>query len=387
MQFVNDDMDDLYRQAAEDYPLKTDSGDWNKVLEKMQAGGEGKIPVKRDRSKYLLLLALIPLVLICTTYIKNDSFNDAPNTPLKNKTSIENQPLSPADREQSTSTAYKKILEITGRETNSQTQDPSHITDLVTEKYSERISNSKQPDNADNKIIDSEAPVINKLDDGSGKPNVTQDLMTNNTSKPIKNANDPVVNTDPVITPAIAEQKPSDPGNNKNVVDDKSNVVDDKLKDTQAITVTEKKKQKNDKKPKNKFYAGFLGGPDFSMVKSTNIQGTGYSIGLLAGYNISKKFAVESGVLWDRKRYFAEGKHFKTDKLNWQHVTIYDLSSYCDMFEIPLNIRYNASVNSKRTWFVNAGLSSYLMKKENYDYYYERYGVYQRGSKEYKNTT
>ena len=34
MQFVNDDMDDLYRRAAEEYPLKTDSGDWNKVLDK-----------------------------------------------------------------------------------------------------------------------------------------------------------------------------------------------------------------------------------------------------------------------------------------------------------------------------------------------------------------
>src|SRR5688572_31625088 len=58
-------------------------------------------------------------------------------------------------------------------------------------------------------------------------------------------------------------------------------------------------------------YTTLFRSPDFSMVKSTNIQGTGYSIGLLAGYNISKKSAIESGVLWDRKKYFAEGKHFK----------------------------------------------------------------------------
>ena len=44
MQFVNDDMDDMYRRAAEEYPLKTDSGDWNKVLEKMQSDGKEKIP-------------------------------------------------------------------------------------------------------------------------------------------------------------------------------------------------------------------------------------------------------------------------------------------------------------------------------------------------------
>ena len=36
MQFVNDDMDQLFRDAAKDYPLKTGSGDWNAVLNKMQ---------------------------------------------------------------------------------------------------------------------------------------------------------------------------------------------------------------------------------------------------------------------------------------------------------------------------------------------------------------
>ena len=154
-----------------------------------------------------------------------------------------------------------------------------------------------------------------------------------------------------------------------------------------SLTTVEKNKGKNNKKPANKFYVGFLGGPDFSMVKSTNIDGMGYSFGLIAGYNLSKKFAVESGVLWDHKKYVSEGEHFKTDNINWPHVTIYDLSGYCEMFEIPLNIRYNFAANSKRTWFASAGLSSYIMKTENYDYYYERYGVYQTGNKEYKNTT
>src|SRR5215217_5851911 len=72
MQFVNDDMDDeLFRRAAEEYPLKTDSGDWNAVMNKLQAGENNK---KGDRAKYLFLLALIPLFLICTTYINTNSF-------------------------------------------------------------------------------------------------------------------------------------------------------------------------------------------------------------------------------------------------------------------------------------------------------------------------
>ena len=66
MQFVNDDMDDLFRRAAEEYPLKTDSADWDKLASKMQAEDEHKNASgkKRNKAKYLLLLALIPLFLI-----------------------------------------------------------------------------------------------------------------------------------------------------------------------------------------------------------------------------------------------------------------------------------------------------------------------------------
>jgi hypothetical protein len=32
MQYVNDDMDELFKRAAENYPLDTNSANWNKVL-------------------------------------------------------------------------------------------------------------------------------------------------------------------------------------------------------------------------------------------------------------------------------------------------------------------------------------------------------------------
>jgi hypothetical protein len=102
---------------------------------------------------------------------------------------------------------------------------------------------------------------------------------------------------------------------------------------------------------------------------------------------LSKKFAIETGLLLDHKKYQSDGRYFSTEKLDWPHVSILELSGYCNMYEIPVNLRYNVSANTNRTWFANLGLSSYLMKKENYDYDYERYGVYANGNKEYKNTT
>ncbi len=37
MQNVNDDMDGLFRRAASNYPLNTNSADWNKVLSALDA--------------------------------------------------------------------------------------------------------------------------------------------------------------------------------------------------------------------------------------------------------------------------------------------------------------------------------------------------------------
>jgi hypothetical protein len=39
----------------------------------------------------------------------------------------------------------------------------------------------------------------------------------------------------------------------------------------------------------------------------------------------------------------------------------------CNMFEIPVNLRYDFSVNNKRRLFASAGLSSFIMDKQNYE--------------------
>ena len=52
MQELNDDMD-LFRRAAEDYPLNTDSADFNEVLKKLSAEQSEKINKKSAKKKEL----------------------------------------------------------------------------------------------------------------------------------------------------------------------------------------------------------------------------------------------------------------------------------------------------------------------------------------------
>ncbi|RYY96815.1 MAG: hypothetical protein EOO11_12500, partial [Chitinophagaceae bacterium] len=67
MQFVNDDMDEVFRRAGSDFPLNTGGADWSKVARALELPGEEPAPPRRRRDRrYLwLLLLLLPLPWVC----------------------------------------------------------------------------------------------------------------------------------------------------------------------------------------------------------------------------------------------------------------------------------------------------------------------------------
>ena len=49
---------------------------------------------------------------------------------------------------------------------------------------------------------------------------------------------------------------------------------------------------------------------------------------------------------------------------------MYNIDANCKVYELPVTVSYNFGKAGNHQWFASAGLSSYLMKKESYDYYY-----------------
>lgn len=134
------------------------------------------------------------------------------------------------------------------------------------------------------------------------------------------------------------------------------------------------------------FYVQALVSPDISTVKFQKISGLGYSAGLLLGYHISKRWNVEAGAFLEKKLYYTKGEYFDKSKLGqyWQNAEIYSVDGNCRMITIPVNIRYNFSAGKKNDWFITGGMSSYLMNNEYYDYKYEYYGNIRYRGYEYK---
>ena len=129
------------------------------------------------------------------------------------------------------------------------------------------------------------------------------------------------------------------------------------------------------KKPKASYlYAGIIGAPDLSTVKMQSIKGVGTTFGILLGYAFNERWAIETGVYVDRKKYYTDGEYFDTTHVRMPayYHDLLNVNGTCYMWEIPLNVRYNFNPDGKTKWFGTAGLSTYLMSKEQYTYEYKK---------------
>ncbi len=120
--------------------------------------------------------------------------------------------------------------------------------------------------------------------------------------------------------------------------------------------------------PQRGFEIGAVYSPDWSNVKFDGNSSGGFNVGLLLGYNFSSRWSVETGLIYTKKNYAAKGENFKFPP-SYYNGYLLNANGYCKMFDIPVNVRYNAIASSRQKFFVSAGLSTYLMNEEYYKFH------------------
>ncbi|MDB5199579.1 MAG: hypothetical protein JWO92_1542 [Chitinophagaceae bacterium] len=366
MQPVNDDMDELFRRAAEDYPLKTDSADWNAMVKKLSSGNPApdNQSEKNKNYKHLLwLLLLLPLGWVYNNYVSNNNNNKSAGTSSKNIADRNLvQPSLPGKINSTSNTA--QVVTVPSKNSSALINSTLNIPQAVTvpSKNYSALNNS--------------SPFQRKT---RGKLN---SIITGNTSTLIIPGNPSSITTaaevsdkkENVIIPGVSNDKNISTGSNQ----DKTETTVIKLNDdkkTGDATVKNKDKeitksaQKKIRKPQERgLYAGIIISPDISTVKLQSVKNVGVNMGILAGYRLSKKISLESGVLWDKKYYYSDGKYFDTKRVYTNANTkIKNVDGVCNMIEVPLTVKYNLT-SGKTNFSASAGFSSYFMKKEKYDY-------------------
>jgi hypothetical protein len=163
-------------------------------------------------------------------------------------------------------------------------------------------------------------------------------------------------------------------------------------KDKEKTVVTEKGKVADQQKDKQKnvsekgFYLLATAGPDAGSVKLFSYANSSVTprLGIGAGYQFNNRLSVQTGFYAVNKKYVAfKGDYHAKPGSYWDRVDIQKVKAACLIYEIPLTVRYDLVRRKSLNFYATAGMSSYIMQKENYDYYYNAYNAYHEKEVQY----
>jgi len=351
MQYVNDDMDEMFRRAAENYPLDTSGADWSKVMAAMQTNEEKK-DLRNKKRRFLWLFMLVPAALFSTWFIVQ-------HPDSKQKTPSESA-SDPSTNKNATETPVKSTTTTNGdlpSSTASTVQHEKTTSAIVGESSLHQTNTVQKNETSKNEVREKSNPPAAISKSRSSVRKEKNALASSGAG--ITAAGETGTETRNFFLPNLPHLPFGRVASPNHVAASEKYIV----KDAPV-------KSDLSQKPK-RFYMGALVGIDATTIKMQQIKNAGNDFGLLAGYEINRKWSLELGVLLDKKFYFTDGKYFDDSKLYMPpNSWITEVTGNCRMIEVPLVAKYNFSPSPRSTAFFTAGLSSYIMKKENYSYLY-----------------
>lgn len=378
-----DHMDELFRKAGENYPLKTDGSDWDKVLTGLQSGaGSGADPVLGVGSsigsrqwRWLLLLLLLPLGWIGAHYAMRHS-GSAPVSPVASATTKPATSTTPA-----TSAPATSAPATSSAATSAGSGTPGGSAPVASAPMTPGTSTAPAataPLSGSSGSVASK-PVPHASAFGLASPDRSAPVTSASTSPVVSASPDgsaPVASaaSGAFASPAVGSYAPWDfqavaGGAPLTLAPDLSGRTQPSLKLEAPAASAQKPATHKTNNTVHGFYAGVLAGPDFTSIKGQAIQNPGYSMGLILGYRFNKRLSVEGAALWDHKAYYTSGEYFNKTKADIPPtITIEHMNGVCNMFEIPLSIRYDFLLLKNGGFYANAGISSYMMQLETYSY-------------------
>lgn len=195
----------------------------------------------------------------------------------------------------------------------------------------------------------------------------TKELQESKTSDPVTNV--PVIEKR-VDEPAIANSVLA-LNADKTAINENPKIADEK-KENSAIAQNKEKAKKKKTKKSNSFFFTLSTGPDVSFAGNDKLGKMKLLAGAGFSYIFNNRVTIRTGFYSGRKIYTASPKAYHAPASFYIYYPYLEkIDADCKVYEIPLSISYNFGQKEKQNWFVSVGLSSYLMKKETYNYFYK----------------
>ena len=121
-----------------------------------------------------------------------------------------------------------------------------------------------------------------------------------------------------------------------------------------------------------RFASTIVFSPDLSSNELGRYNKFGNEFGLLFEYRFTKRFSVELGGLLSSKNYEALASDYNPPAGFWMTATGGEtptsLTAVCRVVDIPINLKYRALEDANNVLAASAGVSSYFMLKEDYEF-------------------
>ncbi|PWT95367.1 MAG: hypothetical protein C5B52_18115 [Bacteroidetes bacterium] len=395
LEFSDQELDRLAREAAENYDASQSPISWDSIrqeLDKSMPAGKSK-----DRRKFFWLFLFAALFVGGGTYYlwsargtkldQNKSLGSNTNS-ASNSNANQNSSSSTTEDKVSASNSNSEQKTVATTEENN-----NKVADRTSAKDQHSLSRLDGGNNSANKNVaaspkPSNISTRNAANGNTGKSNK---FASNNQNKSVKsgkgkNANNAVTAGGLAVTesamPAYQYPDPSEKNlsfsSPLNVPDQKMNNYASPYRENakkSSETAAAKKQTTLTKQPQKGPEISVVYSPDWSNINFTGSGEVGYNYGVLLGYNFNSRWSVETGLIYTKKNYASSGENFKFPP-NYYYGSLVKAEGYCEMFDIPLNVRYNAIATNTQKVFISAGLSSYLMNKEHYKFHCTNGGNY-----------
>jgi len=367
----DEEIDKILKDAANQHHPPYDDTAWGK----MEILLDKHLPEKKDRKKPIFFLLLFLLLggaifwgiesaqknstaavaeKISGKYIEAGTASNSPATKNNGNAAIVSTPADQNNTANNQSAPASGTGSLNNAAANTTTNDD---VDVYTN------SKSKNYTNRGRTAMKVKSPVASSSSDDNlptSKNTITKNDDNNIVNPTADNTKDVVDNNKMVTSQEDVTAKKTDytPIEKEKTPVEKSNT-----------TAASSKQKKNNKAVENKFAITVSGGADLSYITINNAGKIKPIYGAGVRYAVGKHIAISSGFNVSKKVYTALPTQYKFT--GYTNPNLVKINADCNVYEIPLTVYYNFLQAKKHGWFAGVGLSSFLMKKEYYEYDYQ----------------
>jgi hypothetical protein len=358
MPYKNDDFQELFQKAGSDYPLRTDSSEWDNVAARLNAAvNEPKVTNSRFLKYAFVFLLLVSGSIV---FYKFQFYT--------NKIALKEQ----STKQHVNSGVVDKPVERT-QNNNSASAD---ITSLSIEDFDFKIDQNKLAASADwNKIG---FAAIRSTKTGSCiRKNIKATVPLKLSEAALSSSG--YTNQSDLATNIISEKNLDDIKNHTNVG---HALNPGNVKSTRQLVKF--------RPLPSKFYGTFYASPEFSMVKFQKIDEPGYKLGIALGYSINKRFDIEIGLQREHINFYSDGKYFEKTALpiKSDDAVLSNVDGNSKITSVPVTLKYNFASKKNGHFYAAAGINVLqIAHTEVYDYIVSKNGRERDHSKKYSSVS